>query len=133
MIITEHDRVDQETRFDAGGRLQAADSQSDSHAAFIGIRPAERDRHSADLLRGQTDTVRVTHRFEHVLDELRDLGSDGFDAGSFLPEHRVAVGDDGQNHFLEYTKLIALPHLQDLYLNFHMFQHCTLLLYSSIN
>jgi hypothetical protein len=50
---------------------------------------------AADLLRREADALAGVHGGEHVSDQLLDFGRDFFDAGAFLPQHRMAVFDDG--------------------------------------
>ena len=40
----------------------------------------------------------LIHVFDHVLDQLPDLGGDLFDLGAFLAQYGMAVFNDGQDH-----------------------------------
>ena len=59
----------------------------------------------ADLLRCQTDTGGGMHRLKHVRDELADGRGDLSDARTFLPQHRISVFKNRQDHPAEESKV----------------------------
>ena len=53
---------------------------------------------ASDLLGSETNTVIGLHGLKHIVDEFFDFRGYGFDLGAFLPEHRLAVLYNFEDH-----------------------------------